>query len=273
MECNTNFSAAIAMEGSAGDPVLFQGDLLGSAAILHELGVNAMELHLADSSLLDCPGLTSFCSQTGMKLSALATGLARRRDHLTLIHESKQIRDEAVSRILGFIRTAAAIGASNVILGSIRGDIPDKSNRSLEDLHFYEGLSTILDYAGQKQVTVLIEVINRYENNYLNTTEEAMEYLAPLDSPFLKIHLDTFHMNIEENDMEAAIALCGPRLGYIHLADNTRQYVGSGTIDFAKVIRAAQKTGYQGWYSLECLPVPDGRTAIANTLTTLRSLY
>jgi sugar phosphate isomerase/epimerase len=75
------------------------------------------------------------------------------------------------------------------------------------------------------------------------------------------VHLDTFHMGIDETDPAAAIQLCGKKLGYMHLADNSRCYPGSGQFDFRKILQALDTIEYGGYLSVECLPKPDGITA------------
>ena len=68
-------------------------------------------------------------------------------------------------------------------------------------------------------------------------------------------------MNIEEADMCAAIRLCGHRLGYLHVADNTRTYPGSGALDFKAILKALEDIHYTGFVTVECLPQPDRETA------------
>ena len=72
--------------------------------------------------------------------------------------------------------------------------------------------------ADTSDVVLGLEVVNRYETNLLNTAEQAMAFVNDVDEPNVKIHLDTYHMNIEERSLEAAVVLCGDRLGYVHVA-------------------------------------------------------
>jgi sugar phosphate isomerase/epimerase len=119
-------------------------------------------------------------------------------------------------------------------------------------------------------VDIYLEAINRYENNYLNTAQETLEYIAPLDASHVKVHLDTFHMNIEEANMRKAVLSCGDRLGYFHVADNNRYYPGAGAIDFGAVLAALDEAGYDGYVSLECLALPDAETAAQKAIETLK---
>lgn len=95
------------------------------------------------------------------------------------------------------------------------------------------------------------EALNRYESNFINTAEQALELIGAIGADNLFVHLDTFHMNIEEADPASAVRRAGPRLGYLHLAENNRGYLGTGSIDFRALFRALAETGYGGPIALE----------------------
>jgi len=86
------------------------------------------------------------------------------------------------------------------------------------------------------------------------------------------IHLDSFHMNIEESDPVKAIRLAGNRLGYFHIADNTRYWPGSGIIDFKSQIDTLVEIGYSGYVSVECLPGEDGYESAKKAIAYIKSL-
>lgn len=96
-----------------------------------------------------------------------------------------------------------------------------------------------------------LEPINRYETNMVNTVDEAGALIRAIGSENMFIHLDTFHMNIEESDLAGPILRNGPLIGYVHLADNNRGMLGGGTFDFATVFRALAHVGYKGAYTVE----------------------
>ncbi len=86
-----------------------------------------------------------------------------------------------------------------------------------------------------------IEVINRFEGFLLNTCEEAVRYVGDVGSPNLKILLDTFHMNIEEDSMYDAILSAGANLGQLHIGENNRKPPGYGHIPWEEVAKALKK--------------------------------
>lgn len=265
-----NLSAVIAKNASDSDPVLLRGDILQSAKKLKKCGYNGMEIHLKSPDEIDIDALFSFCNEQKMSVSAFATGMIKRIDGLTFIDDSEYIRRRAVQRVEEFIALAAVFNAA-IIIGSLRGTIADKSTAKYYD-RFYKCMESILKKAQEYNVTILLEVINRYENNYLNTALETIDFIKPIDCANLKINLDTFHMNIEETDMSKAIILCGKKLGHVHLADNTRRYLGSGTIDFKKIFNACRHIGYKGFFSLECQPEIDDEKALKYTIKNINAL-
>ena len=107
------------------------------------------------------------------------------------------------------------------------------------------------EVAAASDIMLGMEVVNRYETNVLNTAAQAVQFVKRVDLPNVKVHLDTYHMNIEESDMAAAIRDTGPYLGYFHTGDSHRGYLGSGSVDFSSVFRALVAADYQGPITFE----------------------
>ena len=263
-----NFPMAItaapwALEGA---PVLLCGPLPELFQKAQSLGYDAIELHLCKPEDAPVQEILKLSKETGVQIAAVATGLAKLVDKLCFIDDDPAIRAAAVERVKQFIDWAAAIG-TGIVIGSLRGTIPDKKHREVPDERIRSCFNDILAYNADKHVPLYLEAINRYENNYLNTAQEMLAFVESFHSKDLFVHLDTFHMNIEETNIPAAIKQAGSRLGHIHLADNNRHACGDGALDFGSILHALADIGYSGYLSVECLPLPDGETAAANTIT------
>lgn len=107
-----------------------------------------------------------------------------------------------------------------------------------------EVIAKTAERAAKAGVEIVLEVVNRFETNLLNTTAQGLEFLEMVGRDDVRLHLDTFHMNIEEANPAAAIRLAGERLGYFHIGESNRGYLGDGVIDFALQFDALLDIGY-----------------------------
>lgn len=98
--------------------------------------------------------------------------------------------------------------------------------------------------AGECGVDYCLEVLNRFEGYLLNTCKECKEFVEQVDVPAVKIMLDTFHMNIEEDSMTEAILLAGDKLGHFHVGENNRRLPGKGSMPWYEIGCALRAIGY-----------------------------
>lgn len=101
------------------------------------------------------------------------------------------------------------------------------------------------DMARTAGVNLVLEIVNRFETNLLNTTAQGLDFLQATGSDHVTLHLDTFHMNIEEANPAAAIRLAGDKIGYFHIGESNRGYLGDGVIDFDRIFDALLDIGYE----------------------------
>ncbi len=238
-------------------PFVFQGSFRTTFPLIRRCGFRNVELHLRDSSLIDQQNLHQLLDENGLHVSSIGTGEAYSIDHLSLSNDDSQIRALAVERVKGHILHAATYPHAVVIIGLLRGNIRDCTSKVSFERHLLTSMEQCVETAAEHQVTLVIELINRYETDYLNTVQEGLEFLKRIPSPFLKLHLDTFHMNIEESNIEDSVLQAGKEIGHVHVADSDRWYVGHGHFPFIPFIDALEKTGYTETLSLECISKPD----------------
>jgi D-psicose/D-tagatose/L-ribulose 3-epimerase len=112
-------------------------------------------------------------------------------------------------------------------------------------------LREVAEVAAKSDINLCLEVVNRYETNICNTASQGVEMCKLVDAPNVKVHLDVYHMNIEESDIPSAILESSPHIGYFHTGDSHRGYMGSGTIDLQSVFRALVKAKYEGPITFE----------------------
>jgi D-psicose/D-tagatose/L-ribulose 3-epimerase len=136
-----------------------------------------------------------------------------------------------------------------------------------------EVLRRVAEKARASGITVGVEVVNRYETNIVNTAAEVVELLDRIGQPNAFAHLDTYHMNIEEGFVGQAIERCGDRLGYFHVGESHRGYLGTGTVDFTAVFRSLARVGYDGPIAFESFSSTVVDPVLSNMLGVWRNLW
>jgi sugar phosphate isomerase/epimerase len=251
-------------------PILLRGGICDNIRAAAELGYQGLEVHMREDTILDYQAVAKICGDLGVTVAAVATGRLNTQGKVDLIDDRPYITDAAMKGMGEYIKMAAALG-SNLIIGWVKGNIPDGAGPEPYLARLAHNLKLLCRHAADEGVRVFFEVINRYEANIFTATRETVEFLNQWEIPNCYVHLDTFHMNIGETDPVGAIRSCGGRLGYFHVADNTRMYPGSGTLDFKSYFSALKDIAYQGFVSVECLPGSDGKTAAQKALVYLKS--
>jgi D-psicose/D-tagatose/L-ribulose 3-epimerase len=117
-----------------------------------------------------------------------------------------------------------------------------------------ENFRTVADYglAQAPELTIALEVVNRFESHFLNIAADAVRFIQDLGTPpNLKVHLDSFHMIREEDDFAGAVRETGPLLGYVHACENQRGIPGRGQVPWRDFFRALADVNYQGVVTIE----------------------
>jgi len=117
--------------------------------------------------------------------------------------------------------------------------------------HSVNSLKEILRTAGDYQVTLSLEVVNRYEHYLLNTAEEGVRMAEETESGFCKVLLDSFHMNIEETSFYEPVIAAGSRLRHIHMTESDRGMLGEGNVRWDDLFRGLQEIDFNGNLVLE----------------------
>lgn len=109
----------------------------------------------------------------------------------------------------------------------------------------------VAEYAAPAGVLLTEEVVNRFELYHLNTMAQAIRFIDDVGHPNCRIHLDTFHANIEEKRPADSIRAAGSRIGYVHISENDRGVPGSGHVAWDATFDALMAIGYDGWLTVE----------------------
>ena len=145
---------------------------------------------------------------------------------------------------------AAEVGCPRLIgpIYSVVGkaDAVDAKTQKKEFALVVKNLKTLAAYADKKGVELCIEPLNRFETDFLNTCDQGLKLIKAVGAPNVKIHLDTFHMNIEEKDQGKAIRKAGKLLGHFHACGSDRGTPGGDHIDWKPIVKALKAIRYKG---------------------------
>jgi len=131
----------------------------------------------------------------------------------------------------------------------------------------------VASVASDKGITLGMEVVNRYETNLLNTAAQAMDYVTDVNADNVVVHLDTYHMNIEENSAAEAVKICGGKLGYVHVGESHRGYLGTGSVDFRGLFDALVEIDYRGPITFESFSNMVVHPSLSSTLAVWREMW
>ena len=210
-------------------------DLL-EVAVGEDVGYNAKELR---SRLLDA-GLGVIAS----------TGCPPDKD---LTSEDPKARRKGVDFMKKCADSTAELGASHMVglLYSTAG----RTLKTLPDGRYAqwaaEGVKEVAIHARQYNLTLGFETVNHYETIINNTVDQAIAFREMVGEPNLMIHLDTFHLNLEEESLYQATKKALPFCCHYHFAEGNRGQVGRGTVDWHGVYRALAEGNYTGTATLE----------------------
>jgi D-psicose/D-tagatose/L-ribulose 3-epimerase len=169
------------------------------------------------------------------------------------ISPDRGAREAALDHLKWLIDCTAALGGEHVAgpfyhpLGEFTGTGPTED----ETARCAEVHKQAAQYAAPLGVTLAVEPLNRFECYFLNTMEQATALAERVDEPNYGYLFDTFHSNIEENDVPALIGETIGAIRHVHISENNRGAPGAGHIAFQPIFEALRGGGYDGWLTVE----------------------
>ncbi|MHB9037262.1 MAG: TIM barrel protein [Armatimonadota bacterium] len=252
-------------------PIVMRGEVADAFRVAAELGYDGVELHLRQPGDVDRAAVKSLMRDYGLSVPTIGTGMAAGEDGLTFTDPDDEVRKRAVERVGKHVMLAREVGSA-VTLGLINGRIgSDPETKAANRANALGCIAEVCADAGNRGVTVLLEPLNRYECDYINTVEDGIAIIEEIGAANLKLLADTFHENIEETDIAASLKRAASYLGHVHLVDSNRQTPGHGHLDMKSILLALKETNYQGFLSFEVLPIPDCRQALVDGMATVKS--
>ncbi|MHA1273296.1 MAG: sugar phosphate isomerase/epimerase family protein [Promethearchaeota archaeon] len=240
-------------------------------SFLKSLDYDGIELSLLEPEKLDVKKINEIKDSYGLEISAIGTGSTYIRFGFSYGHQDEAIRRKAIERTEKYIDFARETG-SLVIIGLIRGRYNYENNPKKEKSNIKISLKECVKIAENNNVILVFEPINSFEIDSFHTISEAIDLIDEIGSDNLKLLVDTFHVNLEEDPV-----LIWEYLGkitdyvkHIHLADTTRRAPGSGHFDFKNFLNIFKEHGYDRFVSIETIMKPSFKEVAKDSIEFLK---
>lgn len=216
---------------------------------VQKLGYDILEFQaqpLLEMSNEECRKIKKYADERGIKLS-YSLGLNPKYD---VANRDKAVRDGGVEYLSNIVRKIAVMEGelfSGVTYAGwgIPDHFVDEAEKEALFCRSVDSMQQVMKVAEKEGVTVCCEAVNRFESPLINTAAEAIKYADMVNSKNIGIHLDTYHMNIEENNIGDAIRLVGKRLRHFHTGENNRNVPGRGHLDWDEIFKALKDIDYK----------------------------
>ncbi len=169
------------------------------------------------------------------------------------ISDSPAVRQAAIDRLKTVIEVCHAAGVQKLCgpihsaLGQFSGSGPTPDEWKWGK----QTLSAVADFAATAGVTLVVEYLNRFECYFLNSAADTARFVKEINHPAVRMMYDTFHANIEEKNVAAAIKVCAPVMVHVHISANDRSTPGEGQVDWDSTFKTLKDVAYDGWLVVE----------------------
>jgi D-psicose/D-tagatose/L-ribulose 3-epimerase len=216
--------------------------VIGGAA---EAGLDFVEIPLLRPESMDVTATRALLDRYGIGCTC-SLGLPKAA-HLPSAPEKAESFLESAVDVAAGLKAPVLCGVLYAHLGTLTGRPPEEEE--LEDVA--RVLKNVAQYAAERGVSLGVEAVNRYETYLINLAEQADAMLDRVGEPNVFVHLDTYHMNIEEKGFYDPIVATGPRMQYIHLSESDRGTPGTGNVHWDEVLRGLKAIEYDGYLVME----------------------
>jgi D-psicose/D-tagatose/L-ribulose 3-epimerase len=176
--------------------------------------------------------------------------------------------EKAVAFLTTVLDRVEELGARDLTgcTGYSIGVLTGRGPTSVELDRMADGLARVAQDARSRGIGLGLEAINRYETYMVNTLDDALAMVNRVDSDNLRVHADTYHMNIEETNLREALNRVRGKLNFIHMSESHRGLVGTGTVPWEDVWQGLAETGFSGYLTLESFAAPNPELAAATCI-------
>ncbi|MGQ9731205.1 MAG: sugar phosphate isomerase/epimerase family protein [Candidatus Zipacnadales bacterium] len=233
-----------------------------------DMGFDGVEIFIDDPANIDSAGIRKAIAERGLGITCCAIIGPDRH----LISEDSLIRQQALDYLRASCEVCAEVG-SDTFCGPLYAGVGVLVGRPRIEEEWKRAVDNLRDlaiYADECGVTLALEPLNRFETYFINTCADCMKLCRDIGHPRVRIHLDTFHMGIEEKNLATAVLTAGDFLWHLHCSENDRGTPGTGHTEWGEVFAALRKIGYDRWLVIESFVL--GNEAIAKAAAIWRDI-
>ena len=241
-----------------------------AAVSAKKAGYDYIEMLMIEPEKIDVVMTKEVLAEHGLSATA-SLGLSPETDVTSTNPSIVKKGDELLRKVVDKLHAIGSTELCGVIYCSL-GKYPGPASAE-NRANSISAVTRLADYAADKGININLEVVNRYETNIMNTGKEGLKFLESVNRPNAYLHLDTYHMNIEEDGMSQAVLDAGDALGYVHIGESHRGYLGSGNVDFDTFFSALKKINYSGPITFESFSSVVVDPALSNALCIWRNLW
>jgi len=214
-------------------------------------GFDSVEIPIEDPAHIDPVFIKAELTRHGLVCGATTPCLGSERD-LRGTPQQQKAALEFMRKVIDQMVVLDCPTLTGVVYSAVgRADAVPKKEYQRQWRTVVKNLRQICDYAAKRGRIIAFEPINRFETDFINTCEQGLKMIRDVNHPALKLHLDTFHMNIEEKNQAAAIRKAGKLLGHFHACGSDRGTPGNDHIDWKSIAAALKSINYRGEVVIE----------------------
>jgi len=209
-------------------------------------GFDTVEIAIEDCSHIDAAHVKRELDKAGLVCGSVCACLGPERD-LRGTPEQQKTSLDYLKGVLNQMVVLDCLSVVGPVYSSVgRADAVPPAEYRQQWKTVVKNLRELCHYAEQRGKQICLEPLNRFETDFINTCEQALRMIKDVNRPALKLHLDTFHMNIEEKSQAKAIARAGKFLGHVHACGSDRGTPGNDHLDWPGISKSLRRIGYHG---------------------------
>jgi D-psicose/D-tagatose/L-ribulose 3-epimerase len=224
----------------------FTNDSIGLFPQFKKWGFDSVEIALEDAAHINPEIVKRALDENGLKCGSMCAAMGPGRDLRGTPEEQNTAIDyiKSILDLMPELDCPILVGPLYSSVGRAEA-VSEKQYKGQWDI-VVSHLKMLSNYADRLNVKLAIEPLNRYETDFINTCEQGLKMIGAVNNGALMLHLDTYHMNIEEKDPAKAILSAGDKLGHFHACGCDRGTPGGDQINWEKISASLKQVNYRG---------------------------